>query len=151
MIRTNIFNIHNGIDTSYIYIWLSKVHTVIYIGMTNNSSGPIGRANGHFNSRGTFRKRFLQERGFGIEQVQDMILLSFPLPQSMLYTSEESSYRESVEYLVQKDLQLQRGALIPNYDIVSWHDRFPKRTGNSEVKKIATDIVQRFVINYNLL
>jgi len=151
MIQTNVYNVHNGIDTAYIYIWISKKHAIIYIGMTNNSSGPIGRANGHFSSRGTFRKRFLEQKGIGVERVQDMILLSFPLPKKRLYTSEESSYRESVEYLVQKELQLLRGQLTPSYDIVSWHDRFPRRTSNAEVRRVAYDIVQKFQHNYNTL
>lgn len=151
MIKTEIYNIHNGIDTSYIYIWLSKEYSVVYIGMTNNSSGPIGRANGHFNARGTFRKRFIQERGIGVENVSDMILLSFPLPKKLLYTTKESSYRESIEYLVQKDLQIIRGKLSPSYDVVSWHDRFPRRTANSEVIKIAREIVREFVSSYNLI
>ncbi len=148
MIQTNVFNVHNGIDTAYIYIWVSKIFAVLYIGMTNNSSGPIGRAHGHFNSKGTFRKRFLQEKGIGIEKVADMILLSFPLPKKRIYLTLESSYRESVEYLVMKELQLKRGTLMPSYDIISWHDRFPRRTTNSEVKKIAIDIVSKFVLSY---
>lgn len=148
MIQTNVYNVHNGIDTAYIYIWVSKSYSVIYIGMTNNSSGPIGRANGHFNSTGTFRKRFLQEKGIGIEKVLDMILLSFPLPKKRLYISQESSYRESVEYLVMKELQLTRASLTPNYDIISWHDRFPRRTSNAEVKRIASSIVTEFNLNY---
>jgi hypothetical protein len=151
MIQTNVYNTHNGIDTAYIYIWVSKVFSVLYIGMTNNSSGPIGRANGHFNSKGTFRKRFLQEKGIGVEQVSDMTLLSFPLPKKREYISEESSYRESVEYLVMKELQLQRGVFTPSYDIVSWHDRFPRRTTNSEVIKLATDIVNEFRVSYHLI
>lgn len=151
MIQTNVLNIHNGIGVAYIYIWVSKLYSIIYIGMTNNSAGPIGRAGGHFSSKGTFRKRFLEEKGIGIENVQDMILLSFPLPKKQLYISEESSYRESVEYLVQKELQIVRGTLIPSYDIVSWHERFPRRTSNSEVKRIALEIVQDFLTNYSSL
>ena len=119
--------------------------------MTNNSAGPIGRAGGHFSAKGTFRKRFLEEKGIGIENVQDMILLSFPLPKAQLYISEESSYRESVEYLVQKELQIVRGTLTPSYDIVSWHERYPRRTSNSEVKRIASTIVQDFLSNYSSL
>lgn len=151
MIQTNILNIHNGIGVAYIYIWVSKLYSIIYIGMTNNSAGPIGRAGGHFSSKGTLRKRFLEEKGIGIENVRDMILLSFPLPKKHLYISEESSYRESVEYLVQKELQIVRGVQIPSYDIVSWHERFPRRTSNSEVKKIASEIVQKFIAGYSSL
>lgn len=148
MINTNIYNIHNGIDTAYIYIWLSKTYGLIYIGMTNNSCGPIGRAQGHFNSRGTFRKRFLQEKGIGVEHVHDMVLASFPLPKKREYTGEESSYRESVEYLVMKELQLLKSSLNPNFDIVSWHDRIPRRTNNSEIKKLANAIVNNFIAKY---
>lgn len=151
MIQTNIYNIHNGINTAYIYIWISKDYAIIYIGMTNNSCGPIGRANGHFNSRGTFRKRFLEEKGIGVENVSDMILLSFSLPKKREYISEESSYRESVEYLVMKELQLHRGLLAPSFDIISWHDRFPRRTTNSEVKKLAKEIANKFILAYESL
>ncbi|TDG36073.1 hypothetical protein EZJ43_10340 [Pedobacter changchengzhani] len=149
MIISNIYNIHNGIDTAYIYIWISKAFKIIYIGMTNNSVGPIGRAEGHFNSKGTFRKRFLEETGLGIELASDMVLLSFPLPKKREYTGVESSYRESVEYLVMKELQLQRGILNPNYDVVSWHDRYPRRTSNTEVLSLAKNIANSFVLNYS--
>lgn len=151
MIQTNVYNVHNGIGTAYIYVWVSKLYAIVYVGMTNNSAGPIGRASGHFSSRGTFRKRFIEQKGVGIEKVEDMILLSFPLPKMHLYISEESSYRESVEYLVQKELQLLRGKLSPSYDVVSWHERFPRRTANSDVKKIANEIVENFTGIYNSL
>lgn len=151
MIRTNIYNIHNGFGIAYIYIWVSKAFAILYVGMTNNSAGPIGRASGHFSSKGTFRKRFIEEKGIGVEKVDDMILLSFPLPKEQLFISEESSYRESVEYLVQKELQLLRGKLNPSYDVVSWHERFPRRTANSEVQKIASEIVASFESVYNVL
>ena len=151
MIHTKVDNIHNGIDTAYIYSWLSKGYSVIYIGMTNNSCGPIGRAQGHFYASGTFRKRFLQERGIGIEKVLDMTLLSFPLPKKREYTGLESSYRESVEYLVMRELQIQRGTLVPSFDVVSWHDRVPRRTRNSEVKNLANFIVTDFIAAYPTL
>ena len=151
MIQTNVYNIHNGIGIAYIYIWVSKIFTVVYVGMTNNSAGPIGRASGHFSSRGTLRKRFIEKKGVGVENVEDMILLSFPLPKKHLYISEESSYRESVEYLVQKELQLLRGRLSPSYEVVSWHERFPRRTSNSEVKKIASEIIGNFKSIYGSL
>jgi len=151
MIQTNVYNIHNGIGVAYIYIWVSKSYAILYVGMTNNSAGTIGRASGHFSSRGTFRKRFIEKKGIGVEKVKDMILLSFPLPKKHLFISEESSYRESVEYLVQKELQFLRGRLSPSYDIVSWHERFPRRTENTEVKKIASEIVANFENIYNFL
>ena len=151
MISTYIFNIHNGVDTAYIYIWLSKSYSVIYVGMTNNIGGTIGRAEGHFNRKGTFRKRFQEKSGLGIEKVVDLILLSFSLPKKREYTGVESSYRESVEYLVRKKLLLMRNYINPSYDIISWHDRFPRRTQNSEVIKIANQITDDFIRRYSTL
>lgn len=151
MIITNVYNAHNGFGLAYIYIWVSKSTSVLYVGMTNNEAGTIGRANGHFTRKGSFRKRFDEYRGFGIEKVADLILLSFPLPKELKYISVESSYRESVEYLVQKELQVLRGSLSPSYDVVSWHARFPKRTGNWEVISIANSIVSSFKGIYSSL
>lgn len=151
MIVTNVRSAHNGIGLAYIYIWVSKSTSVLYVGMTNNEAGPIGRANGHFIRNGSFRKRFDQYRGYGIENISDLILISFPLPKELKYISVESSYRESVEYLVQKELQVMRGSLSPSFDVVSWHDRFPKRTGNSEVISIANGIVDSFKSIYGSL
>lgn len=151
MIQTNVYNTHNGMGVAYIYIWVSKLYSILYIGMTNNSAGPIGRASGHFSAKGTFRKRFIEEKGVGIEKVEDLILLSFPLPKKQEFISEESSYRESVEYLVQKELQLLRGKLNPSYDVVSWHDRYPRRTTNTEVNQVAKIIISDFKDIYDLL
>lgn len=150
MIETPIYNCFNGVDTAYIYIWLSKSHQVVYVGMTNSYSGTIGRAQGHFNSRGTFRKRFDEFKGYPIETVDDFLLLSFPLPREPMWTSVERSYREAVEYLVYKKLIAERGNLKPTYDVVAWVRDSP-RISNSRVKKLADQISSSFINNYNRL
>lgn len=151
MITTYVYNIFNGVSQAYIYIWLSKQHKIIYVGMTNAYAGTIGRANGHFNERGTLRKRFLDSRGYDVEIVDDMILLSFPLPKKREFISEERSYREAVEYLVHKELLLKRGTVNPTFDLIAWVRDSPKRTQNSEIKRIAKTIVSQFLTEYNSL
>ncbi|MFY0697658.1 MAG: GIY-YIG nuclease family protein [Balneola sp.] len=148
MLKSYIHNIHNGVDTAYIYIWLSKKHKLVYVGMTNSFAGSIGRANGHFNRRGTLRKRFQQYKGYGIEKVDDLILLSFPLPKKKKYTTVETSYREAIEVIVQKELLKIRGTFNPTFDVISWV-RDSSRTNNFEVKKLATQIVTLFKTGYN--
>jgi len=148
MIKTYVQNCFNGVGQSYIYIWLSKNHQVVYVGMTNRYSGTIGRADGHFNVTGTFRKRFIQNKGYNIERVTDMILLSFPLPNKKEYYSEERSYREAVEFLVHKELLRKRTKVNPTYDVVAWVRDAPKRTGNYEVQKLANEISQAFFAQY---
>lgn len=148
MIVSPVKNIFNGVGVAYIYIWLSKRHKVVYVGMTNRYSGTIGRADGHFNHGGTFRKRFLQARGYPIEQADDMVLLSFPLPRKSEYISVERSYREAVEFLVHKELLIIRGSLVPTFDVVAWVRDVPKRTGNTEVIGLAQNIIQSFTAAY---
>lgn len=151
MIISPIYNVFNGVDRAYIYIWLSKVHKVVYVGMTNTYSGTIGRADGHFRRNGTFRKRFLQARGYPIQMADDLILLSFQLPLKKEYISVERSYREAVEFLVHKELLLMRGNVSPTFDVVAWVRNVPHRTGNSEVQRLAKDIIDSFKVAYPTL
>ncbi|MEQ8683292.1 MAG: GIY-YIG nuclease family protein [Cyclobacteriaceae bacterium] len=150
MLETQVFNVFNGFGQAYIYIWISKKHKVVYVGMTNGFTGTIGRASGHFNRRGQFRKRFTQYRGYEINDVEDMVLLSFPLPKKQEFISVERSYREAVEYLVQKGLIQIRGTLNPNFDIISWVRDSP-RVGNSEVRRLAREIIDTFSLKYDNL
>ncbi len=148
MLETSILGTFNGSDQAYIYIWLSKKHKIVYVGMTNSYTGTIGRASGHFNRKGTLRKRFSEARGYEVNNVDDILLLSFPLPKTREFISVEKSYREAVEYLVQKELILLRGKLNPTFDVISWV-RLSPRTGNSRIKRLAAEIVNSFETNYS--
>lgn len=147
MIETFISSIFVGTSQAYIYIWISKIHKVIYVGMTNARVGTLGRSSSHLNHKGTLRKNFEDLRGYSIDLTNDFKLLSFPLPQKKEYISVERSYREAIEYLVQKNLIVLRGTLISNMDIISWVRPSP-RMGNSEVKSIANSIIAQFSAAY---
>lgn len=144
MIETHISNIFVGKDRAYIYIWYSIGYKVIYVGMTNSRLGTLGRAFQHLCSDGTLRMNFERELGFGIDDTDDFRLFSFLLPQEKIFTSVERSYREAVEYLIQKQLIERQSITNIYYKIISWVRDSP-RSSNSYVRSIATEIVETFI------
>jgi len=143
MIETVISNKIFKNNSAYIYIWFSKQYKVIYVGMTNNRVGTLGRAAQHLDTKGTFRERFEEYHGCSINLSDDLILFSFLLPNKKEFLTVERSYREAVEYLVQKDLTTLKAQLKYPFEPVSWV-RSNQRITNSVVKNIATEIVNEF-------
>jgi GIY-YIG catalytic domain-containing protein len=150
MIKSYVSNIFVGSDRAYIYIWVSKSHKIVYVGMTNARVGTLGRASQHLDKRGTLRNNFLNSVGYNIDTTDDLILFTFKLPNKKEYTTLETSYREAVEYLVQKHLGILRPSLTPGFIIISKVRRSP-RVGNSLVKKTARRIVDQFIAEYSSL
>lgn len=110
---------YKGNLEAYIYIWFSKLYRMVYVGETNNVNGVIGRANQHITREtGTLYNRFYDE-GYDIAELNDLLLLSFPLPREKKFRSEESSYRISIEYLVQKFLLDLRSKSQNPYKLIS--------------------------------
>jgi hypothetical protein len=147
MITTFVSSIFVGLNRAYIYIWVSKTHKIIYVGMTNSRIGTLGRATQHLDQKGTLRANFLNKIGYSIDATVDLHLLSFRLPPSKSFSTAERSYREAVEYLVQKDLIVLSSTLTPSYQVISWV-RSSSRTGNGIVKKAARQIVDDFKAIY---
>lgn len=147
MIETNVSTIFIGLNLAYVYIWVSKKHKVIYVGMTNGRVGTLGRAAQHLDKRGTLRANFLNTLGYSIDSTDDLKLLSFKLPSRKEFISVERSYREAVEFLVQKELLKVRGVLNPTYDVISWVRTSP-RIRNGIVKRTAVDIATNFLAIY---
>lgn len=130
-------------NSAYVYIWFSKNHKIVYVGMTNNRTGTLGRAAQHLDLNGTLRQRFQEMQGYSINQSEDLILFSFLLPDHKEFITVEKSYREAVEYLVQKELIALKGKLKYPFEIVSWVRSSP-RISNKMVKDISADIVSKF-------
>lgn len=147
MIKTYVENCFDGHNQAFIYIWVSKSEQVVYVGMTNSFNGTLGRAGSHFSKKGTLRKRFLEKKGYYINTTDDLVMYSFPLPQKTIFTNSEKSYREAVEYIVQKKLIINRAKVTPSFDIISWVRSSP-RTSNLEVNIIANNIVSEFLHDY---
>lgn len=110
---------YKGNLEAYIYIWFSKMLHMVYVGETNNINGVIGRANQHVSrENGTLYNCFYNE-GYDIAELNDLLLLSFPLPREKKFRSEETAYRISVEYLVQKTLLRLRSCCKNPYRVIS--------------------------------
>lgn len=83
-----------------------------------------------------------------MDDIDDFILLSYPLPREKRFLSEETSYRITVEYLVQKKLiECRKDCDIP-YELISNvvpgpHTSFPK------MNNLADEIVTDFIHIYN--
>jgi hypothetical protein len=138
----------DGLGKAYIYLWISKKWRVIYVGQTNEKQGSFGRAYSHIQAQGTFRKRFEEELGIRIEEADDLILVSYPLPQQPEYIGVESSYREAVEYLVQIKLRDIRGSVEPKFKLIS-KVRYTDRASNLMTEELANEIVKDFKENYS--
>ncbi|HAA13153.1 MAG TPA: hypothetical protein DCE41_16270 [Cytophagales bacterium] len=145
-IETPFSTIFIGFEQAYIYVWVSLEYKFMYVGMTNSRVGTLGRANQHLDMRGTLRERFLMEFGLDIDTVSDLRLYSFPLPKSYLFFSVESTYREAVEYLVQKQLLEMISQLSVKYSIIS-RVRSNERTRNSRIRNLANEIIIQLIKN----
>ncbi|WP_144027143.1 hypothetical protein [Paenibacillus sp. FSL R7-0273] len=149
MIVTEISSIFSGRERAYIYIILSKSHRTVYVGETNDRHGTIGRLRAHIGSCGTFRKRFEERIDDDLENVDDLILLSYVLPSDPLYTGVASTYRQSVEYLVQVKLLERRASLNKAFKVIS-NVRTFSTTSEKKVEKLAETIVLKFIDYYNI-
>ena len=133
---------------AYVYLWLSKRYRVLYVGQTYGGQGALGRAAQHVSPDGTFRMRFEEEVGLPLEHANDLMLLSFDLPSERIYLTSASTYRESVEYLVQVGLWDARASCSPPFTIIS-NTRTSPRASETAVQRVAEQIVATFVRSYN--
>lgn len=145
--RKSFYIGYKGKLEAYIYIWFTKNNGLVYVGETNNVNGVIGRANQHISSgTGTLYNRVYDE-GYNLYDIEDFVLLSYPLPREKKYLSEETSYRISVEYLVQKGLIEKRINLSKPYKLIS-RVMPGVHTGKRTVQNIANEIIGDFLEVY---
>jgi len=147
-VKSFISTIFNGNSRAYIYIWISKTEKFIYVGQTNERFGTFGRAYSHIQPTGTLRIRCMERVGIDLELVDDLHLLSFPLPSTKEFISNESSFRLAVEYLVQFGLHEAKKDVSPSFQIIS-KIVTTAHTSNSQVKSLAFQIINEFKDCYN--
>jgi hypothetical protein len=94
------------------------------------------------------RLRFEEAVGESLEKADDLFLVSYLLPQQAEFISEESSYREAVEYLVQIKLRDIRGDLVPNFNVIS-KVKYIDRASSLLLERYANEIVTNFKSNYS--
>lgn len=138
---------YKGHREAYIYIWFSKEYKVVYVGETNNVRGVIGRAYEHVSLKSGTLKKCLDEKGYDLYELNDLLLLSYSLPPENEFLSEETAYRISVEYLVQYYLQILRKDADEPYQLIS-HVTPGPFVDHERIKNIAKKISQDFVEVY---
>ena len=129
-----------GRDLPYIYILCSKSHHVLYVGQTNVRGGVLARLGAHLDTNGTFRARLLQTLDVAVEEITDLQVWAFALPSAPRFSSKDETYREGVEFRIQKRLQTLRAEWIPFFRIVS-NVTAPVTTEFPEVQALATQIL----------
>ncbi len=147
MMRSS-FYIGHCPNRAYVYIWFSCRESVVYVGQTNDEKGVVGRAAQHVSSDGSLRMRLLDE-GYELDQIDDFLLLSYPLPQHWRFSGVESAGREAVEYFVQVGIRDSQSEFENFLTIVSTVRpvRFFDMDG---AKQLADDIVDDFKAVYAL-
>lgn len=145
--RKSFYIGYKGRLEAYIYIWFTKSNRLVYVGETNNVNGVVGRAYQHVSSNTGTLYNCVYEEGYDLYEIEDFVLLSYPLPREKRYLSEETSYRISVEYLVQKGLIEKRINLSDPYKLIS-HVKPGLHTGKKSVQNIANKIIFDFLEVY---
>ncbi len=98
----------------------------------------------HVSIGGTLRCRAEEELGFPLEEVRDLTLLSFQLPELPDLCSVESSYREGLEFLVQKGVNEARMSMGRGFRVLSII-RYTDAASLELLKHIASEIVEQTV------
>lgn len=132
-------------SSAYIYVWITVSKKLIYVGETRKErSGVIGRAYEHLGEDGTLRKRVF-EAGYYLEEIEDFLLLSFPLPTDKKYPNYilSNSDRHAVEYLVKSGcLRQVKNICKRDYKLVSESAAITECIEKPVNIKIANDIVE---------
>ncbi len=124
-----------GRNLAYIYILCSKKLHILYVGQTNDRGGVMSRLGSHLAEKGTFRGHLLS-REIEIEDIDDLQVFAFVLPDASEYLSASQTHREGVEYCVQTRLLSVGAKWAPYFRIVSTV-RAPKTTELQEVNDLA--------------
>ncbi len=108
-----------GRGRAYVYVLFSRTWHVLYVGQTHQRGGPLQRLGQHLSRDGTFRVRCYDWDGIEVEEIADLSLIALPLPDEAAYRSESPTYREGVEYLLQKRLESDGARWKPYFAVVS--------------------------------
>jgi hypothetical protein len=110
--------------------------------------GVLSRLGSHIDAAGTFRKRLLQYLDAHVEDVEDLQVFAFALPSAAPFISVDETYREGVEYRVQKQLSSVCGDWKPYFRIIS-NVTAPITTDVQEVVNVAGQIFRKLESLYS--
>lgn len=149
LVPSLISNVFDG-SRAYVYLWVSRRWRVVYVGQTNDPAGTLGRACGHVQTDGSLRRRFYETVALPLELADDLVLLSYPMPERPEYQTRASSYRLAVEYLVQTEMWEVRSRVASPFTVISTVTT-NARTRDPEVRRLAARIAAAFEAAYPVL
>jgi len=147
----NLGRAFSGHRLAYIYVIFSKASHVLYVGHTSQRGGPLCRLGQHLGDgeNATFRQKLWTRDESSVEDIDDLELYAFPLPEEAAYLSIDRSYREGVEYLLQKRLESEGARWKPYFDVVS-EVRAPSTTSLAEIQAQADRFFNLVEVFYKL-
>lgn len=140
--------VFSGGSRAYVYALCSQKNRVVYIGQTNDPGGVCTRLAAHVKNGGTFCVRLYEREGLKVEQLDDLQMFAFALPEKATYISRDETYREGVEYNVQSRLQRERGDWKPTFRLIS-NITAPDTADFPEVAALAESIYSALYMMYH--
>ena len=147
MLEVNLGSVGACSWRPYVYLGFSCAEHIVYVGQTIDKRGFMGRWIDHL-SRGadsSFCARLAEYDEKAFDRITDLRILAWDLGDDPNFHTLETSHREAVEFLVQKDLRNAR--LDPWLKPISTV-RFSPAVNRDFVKEKASEIVDEFKAHY---
>ena len=139
-----------AVQKASIYFIYSKKHHFIYVGQTFGKGGVLGRLTHHLCAGE--HSSFIRRLNKGLEgifpEIDDLCVVYYALGDDDRFNNLESSYREGVEYLVQKELRKRLIGYRPWLKIISWV-RYNPTANNVDIENHSLKAVSLFENYFN--
>lgn len=135
---------------AYIYCGYSKKVGVAYIGMTVGRNGIFGRWGDHLGralEKSSFRRRLHDFDDSAWSRMDDLIIFWADMGQADEFLTLETSHREGVEYLVQRQLRTVLARGKPPLTVIS-KVRSNRTVQLPLVQSSANEVVGRFQVHF---
>lgn len=110
MLEINVGSIDACRCRPYVYVGFSCTEHIVYVGQTLDKRGFMGRWTDHLSrrERSSFFCRLAEYDENAFDRITDLRILAWDLGDHPSFHTLETSHREGVEFLVQRDLRHKR-------------------------------------------
>jgi hypothetical protein len=115
LLEINVGSVSVSRCRPYVYLGFSCAEHIVYVGQTLDKRGFLGRWTDHLarRDRSSFFCRLAEHDEDAFDRITDLRVLAWDLGDNRPFATIETSHREAVEYLVQKELWGFCGELDP--------------------------------------
>lgn len=138
---------------AYIYCGYSKKVGAAYVGMTVGRNGIFGRWGDHLGralEKSSFQRRLHEFDDSAWDRMDDLVIFWADMGEADEFLTVETSHREGVEYLVQRELRLLLGRGKPFLRVIS-KVRSNRTVQLPLVQTAADQVVGRFQTHFDAL